>query len=280
MMADEKIENVDLESNVQKQTESVHVEAASAPTQVNTQPTESQTENGKKQTATPGAKPQSKVSPFTNMHHKLNFIPHSQRDKLNAQFLATLPGVLKIAELVLGFVAFILAICADRKATSSAWAEHITFETTIVVAALLIGYTVFPHLTLQDDRTRNSLVVLELMFYGFNTVAYFIAVWLMVHLSASWTAEGRGAAVMCAILCVALTVLYGIETFVKFKLWKGEEMGNAKSKVQKVGHATTVPGQQYPYHARAKPRCRSCLKRPKLTTLIVINKLTCLGYFT
>lgn len=80
-----------------------HVEidfSASAPTQVNTQPTESQTENGKKQTATPAAKPQSKVSPFTNMHHKLNFIPHSQRDKLNAQFLATLPGVLKIAELV------------------------------------------------------------------------------------------------------------------------------------------------------------------------------------
>ena len=45
-------------------------------------------------------KPQGKVSPFTNMHHKLNFIPHNQRGKLNAQFLATLPGVLKIAELV------------------------------------------------------------------------------------------------------------------------------------------------------------------------------------
>lgn len=26
------------------------------------------------------------------------------------------------------------------------------------------------------------------MFYVFNTGAYFIAVWLMVHLSASWTA--------------------------------------------------------------------------------------------
>lgn len=37
------------------------------------------------------------------------------------------------------------------------------------------------------------------MFYGFNVGAYFIAVWLMVHLSASWTAEGRGAAVMCAV---------------------------------------------------------------------------------
>jgi hypothetical protein len=45
-------------------------------------------------------KPQSKVSPFSNMHHKLNFIPHNQRDKLNAQFLATLPGVLKLAEIV------------------------------------------------------------------------------------------------------------------------------------------------------------------------------------
>jgi len=226
-----------------------HVEidfSASSPAPVNShQPqsittTETTNENGKKKD-----KPQGKVSPFNNMHHKLNFIPHNQRDKLNAQFLATLPGVLKLAELALGFVAFILAICADRKATSSAWAEHITFETTIVVAALLIGYTIFPHLTLQDERTRNSLVFLELLFYGFNTGAYFIAVWLMVHLSASWTSEGRGAAVMCAIVCVALTVLYGIESFVKFKLWKGEEIGTAKSKVQKVGHATMVPGQQY-----------------------------------
>lgn len=69
---------------------------------------------------------------------------------------------------MLGFVAFILAICADRKATSSAWTEHITFETTIVVAALLIGYTVFPHLTLQDERTRNSLVVLVNKLHSFS----------------------------------------------------------------------------------------------------------------
>jgi hypothetical protein len=45
-------------------------------------------------------KPQGKVSPFTNMHHKLNFIPHSQRDKINTQFLSTLPGVFKLAEIV------------------------------------------------------------------------------------------------------------------------------------------------------------------------------------
>lgn len=83
-----------------------HVEidfSASAPSQVNShQPAataEPQTENGKKQSQG-SVKPQSKVSPFTNMHHKLNFIPHSQRDKLNTRFLATLHGVLKIAELV------------------------------------------------------------------------------------------------------------------------------------------------------------------------------------
>jgi len=51
----------------------------------------------------------------------------------------------------------------------------------------------------------------------------------MVHLSASWAAEGRGAAIMNAVLhfalhslpntpqfqiiCVALTLLYAVETF-------------------------------------------------------------------
>lgn len=94
-----KDERVDGEENLND-----HVEidfSASAPSQVSShQPaatTEPQTENSKKQSQ---GKPQGKVSPFTNMHHKLNFIPHSQRDKLNAQFLATLPGVLKIAQLV------------------------------------------------------------------------------------------------------------------------------------------------------------------------------------
>ncbi|KAI6219038.1 Synaptophysin / synaptoporin [Aphelenchoides fujianensis] len=259
MMSDEATENVDLESSVQKAPErpaappqhtdppppSTPPTAQQQSQTITVQPSASVKED-EKRGSTGSAKPHGKVSPFTNMHHKLNFIPHSQRDKVNTQFLLTLPGVLKVAEVVLGFVAFILSICADRKATSAAWAEHITFETTIVVAALLLGYVVFPHLTLQDDRTRNSLVLLELMFYGFNTGAYFIAVWLMVHLSASWNADGRGAAVMCAIICVALTVLYGIESFVKFKAWKGEEIGTARSKTQKVGHATTMtPGQNY-----------------------------------
>ena len=46
------------------------------------------------------AKPHSKVSPVAHMHQKLNFIPHGQRETLNTQFLGTLPGVLKLAEIV------------------------------------------------------------------------------------------------------------------------------------------------------------------------------------
>ena len=60
----------------------------------------------------------------------------------------------------------------------------------------------------------------------------------MVHLAASWTAEGRGAAIMDAvsvfgpkiskflpqILCLALCVLYAVETFIKFKAWSGQDV--------------------------------------------------------
>jgi hypothetical protein len=60
---------------------------------------------------------------------------------------------------ILGFVAFILAICADRQSTSSAWTEHITFETTVVVSVFIILYVVFPHLSLADERTREGLIV-------------------------------------------------------------------------------------------------------------------------
>jgi hypothetical protein len=164
---------------------------------------------------------QQNTNPF-QMHSKLSVIPASRKGELNTQYLVTLPGVLKLAEIILGFVSFILAICADRRSTSAAWTEHISFETTIVVTALVIGYVIFPHLTIGNETTRDGLVVVELLFYGTNTLFYFIGIWLMVHLSASWTAEGRGAAIMDAILCVALCVLYAIETFLKFKLWHGD----------------------------------------------------------
>ena len=133
------------------------------------------------------------------MTSKIQIIPNNRQGQLNTTYLATLPGVLKIAEIILCFVAFILAICADRRSTSSAWTDHITFECMIVISALLLGYVVFPHLTLKDEPTREGLIVVELLFYGINTLFFFIAVFLMIHVSASWTADGRGAAVMCAV---------------------------------------------------------------------------------
>ncbi|KJH49959.1 synaptophysin / synaptoporin [Dictyocaulus viviparus] len=129
---------------------------------------------------------------------------------------------------ILGFIAFILAICADRRSTTAAWTEHITFETTIVVSALLAGYVCFPHLTIREEPTREGLIVLELIFYGINTLFYFISIWLMVHLSASWGTDGRGAAIMTAIICVSLTIIFAIETFLKLKAWRGENEPSIK----------------------------------------------------
>lgn len=137
------------------------------------------------------------------MTSKIQIIPNNRKGQLNTTFLATLPGVLKLAEITLCFVAFILAICSDRRSTSSAWTDHISFECMIVVSALLLGYVAFPHLTLKDEATREGLIVVELLFYGINTLFFFIAVFLMIHVSASWTADGRGAAVMCAVRAVS-----------------------------------------------------------------------------
>lgn len=157
-----------------------------------------------------------------HMANKIQIIPTNRQGQLNTGYLGTIPGVLKIAEIVLSFVAFVLAICADRRTTTAAWTEHITFETLLVVTAFLLGYVCFPHLTVKDEPTREGLIVVELLFYGVNTVLYFISIWLMVHLSASWGTDGRGAAVMTAVICVALTVIFALETFMKLKAWRGE----------------------------------------------------------
>uniref|UniRef100_A0A0M3HUY6 MARVEL domain-containing protein n=1 Tax=Ascaris lumbricoides TaxID=6252 RepID=A0A0M3HUY6_ASCLU len=163
-----------------------------------------------------------------NMATRIQIIPDSRQGQLNTAFLATVPGVLKIAQIVLSFISFILAICSDRNSTTAAWAEHISFEAFIVVSALLLGYVCFPHLTIKDEQTREGLIVVELLFYGINALLFFIAIWLMVHLSASWATYGRGSAIIDAILCVALTILFAIDTVQKLRAWRGENAPSSK----------------------------------------------------
>uniref|UniRef100_A0A0N5CDJ2 MARVEL domain-containing protein n=1 Tax=Strongyloides papillosus TaxID=174720 RepID=A0A0N5CDJ2_STREA len=153
---------------------------------------------------------------------KIKIIPTNRQGQLNTTFLSSIPGLMKIAEVALAFISFILAICSDRRSTQSAWTEHLTFESMIVVSILIVGYVCFPHLTLDDEKTREGLIVVELLFYGLHTLFYFIAIWLMIHLSAAWTSEGRGAAIMSSVLCVALLILFAIETIKKWKAWKNE----------------------------------------------------------
>lgn len=163
-----------------------------------------------------------------DMTSRIQIVPDNRQGQLNTAFLATVPGVLKIAEIALSFVSFILAICADRNSTTAAWTEHVSFAATIIASALLLGYVCFPHLTLKDEQTREGLIVTELIFSGVATLLFFIAIWLMVHLSASWVTYGRGSAIIDAIICVALTILFGIDTFAKLKAWRGENEPDSK----------------------------------------------------
>ncbi|KAJ1346931.1 hypothetical protein KIN20_038378 [Parelaphostrongylus tenuis] len=94
-----------------------------------------------------------------HMGSKIQIIPNNRQGQLNTGYIPTIPGVLKVAEIILAFVGFILAICADRRSTTAAWTEHVTFETMIVVSALLAGYVCFPHLTIRDEPTREGLIV-------------------------------------------------------------------------------------------------------------------------
>uniref|UniRef100_A0AC35UHI9 MARVEL domain-containing protein n=1 Tax=Rhabditophanes sp. KR3021 TaxID=114890 RepID=A0AC35UHI9_9BILA len=162
----------------------------------------------------------SKASKYGNQV-KLRIIPDKRQGQLNTHYLSTIPGIMKIAELLLCSISFILAICTDRRSSQSAWTEHLTFEAMLLVLMLILGYVCFPHLTLEEEKTREGLIVVELLFYGLNSLFFFIAVWLMVHLSASFS-EAKSAAIMSSVLCVAVLVLFVIETIKHYKAWKGE----------------------------------------------------------
>uniref|UniRef100_A0A1I7VXI4 MARVEL domain-containing protein n=1 Tax=Loa loa TaxID=7209 RepID=A0A1I7VXI4_LOALO len=178
-----------------------------------------------------------------DMSSKIQIIPDNRQGQLNTAFLATVPGVLKIAEIALSFISFILAICADRNATTAAWTENISFAVTVITSGLLMGYVCFPHLTIKNEPTREGLIVTELIFYGTSTLLFFIAIWLMVHLSASPVTYGRGSAIIDAIICVALTILSGIETYAKLKAWRGEN--EPTSRIVQTARPITEPSRYY-----------------------------------
>ncbi|KAM3716542.1 CKLF-like MARVEL transmembrane domain-containing protein [Dirofilaria immitis] len=178
-----------------------------------------------------------------DMSSKIQIIPDNRQGQLNTAFLATVPGVLKIAEIALSFLSFVLAICADRNVTTAAWTENISFAATVIISALLIGYVCFPHLTIKDEATREGLIVVELIFYGISTLLFFIAIWLMVHLSTNWLTYGRGSAIIDAIICVALTVIFGIETLAKLKAWRGEN--EPQSRIIQTAREITESGRYY-----------------------------------
>ncbi|KAK6108886.1 putative integral membrane protein [Brugia pahangi] len=178
-----------------------------------------------------------------DMSSKIQIISNNRQGQLNTAFLATVPGVLKIAEIVLSFMSFILAICADRSATTAAWTENISFSVTVIISGLLIGYVCFPHLTIKDELTREGLIIAELIFYGISALLFFIAIWLMVHLSAGSITYGRGSAIMDAIICVALTILFGIETFVKLAAWRCEN--EPTSRIMQTTRPATESSRYY-----------------------------------
>uniref|UniRef100_A0A0N5AW26 MARVEL domain-containing protein n=1 Tax=Syphacia muris TaxID=451379 RepID=A0A0N5AW26_9BILA len=188
-------------------------------------------------------RPEPQVKHYPNMSSKIQIIPNSRQGQLNTTFLVTVPGTLKAAEVCLGFLSFVLAICSDRNATTSAWTEHISFAATIISFMLLMGYVCFPHLTLRDEQTREGLIVVELLYYGISTLFFFIAIWLMVHLSASWITYGRGSAIIDAVICVALTVIFGIETVMKFRAWKGENASKSTVLQTACTSSTAVQNQ-------------------------------------
>ncbi|VDN06336.1 unnamed protein product [Thelazia callipaeda] len=184
------------------------------------------------------------------MSSKIQIIPDNRQGQLNTAYLATIPGVLKVAEIALSFISFILAICADRNATTAAWTEHISFAATLIISGLMIGYVCFPHVTIKKEPTREGLIIAELIFYGMATLLFFIAIWLMVHLSASWLTYGRGSAIIDAIICVALTILFGTETFIKLKAWRGEN--ESTSHIIQTSRPITEQGKHYDANAELR----------------------------
>ncbi|OQV24765.1 hypothetical protein BV898_01356 [Hypsibius exemplaris] len=171
------------------------------------------------------------------------------------QYLRTIPGWLKIAQLILMLIAFILAAaawssssywcpglsntyCYNSYTTGSAgWAKFVTI-TGFIITLILLNLYLF-HLI--EKLYQVNWLFVEFIYCVVVTVCLFIAGCVMIPTYGTYDGT-RGAVVF---FCWAAMAAYGYDAFLKFKAWRNGEVAQGVSAT--VTTSTSAPARPPPY---------------------------------
>jgi len=168
------------------------------------------------------------VLPAGMVTHVQGVLPTAtQRRDMNISYLTSIHGILKAATIGVAIIIFCTALSTTGGGYST-WVVFLAYTSMLVPIGLLALHVLFPHLLVDDLRNRTSVAMLELLFYAWHTLMWFVAIWLMINVAANnnfnyagiYYIGKRGEAIFCIVLSIIMTGIFAAETFFKFLAWR------------------------------------------------------------
>lgn len=132
---------------------------------------------------------------------------------LNLPYLRSLPGMLKIAEAVLGLIV-IICVAAQQYWSSHSSGGFIVFVAIFSLVTTLILF--FFHFTNVIYKLPGPWVLIEFCYLIITILLYLIS----GIIAAAYSYLGGGA-IAAAIFCFVVLVVYAVEGVLCFRVWRG-----------------------------------------------------------
>ncbi|XP_064610335.1 CKLF-like MARVEL transmembrane domain-containing protein 7 [Liolophura sinensis] len=153
----------------------------------------------------------------------------------DVSYIKTLPGILKIAEIVLSIIAFICATVYPWAYGGGGWVQFVTISTFVGVLVLFIFH--FMHII---SRLPGPWMLIEFIYYCVYTLFMLIAA--IVAAANGWRDASIGAA---AFFCFAALAVLAVDTFMMFRTWQAGRQSSGQSANTATITTTTTTREQY-----------------------------------
>lgn len=152
-------------------------------------------------------------APNSNAANKQNDRPQSTAlIKINIQYFQTLPGLIKIAQLICGI------FCMSFASAVFAGATHFFIFVAVTSFIVTLLWSFFYLLTLREALSNLPInwIMTELLMTGIFTVMYAIACIVQLAVWANHYWPGRGLNITAGVFAIPATGLYAFGTFLLF----------------------------------------------------------------
>ncbi|CAD5122304.1 DgyrCDS10742 [Dimorphilus gyrociliatus] len=157
----------------------------------------------------------------------------------DVNYIKSIPGLLKIAQIVLSLITF---ICASVKSSfvkeGGGWVQFVSMTALIICTVLLIFYV-----TSLINKLPGPWPLIEFVYYGVYTLFYFIAFVVAAAQGTKYKIDAGKAAAAFSFFTLGT---FAVDTFFKFQTWRtGQPMVTINKPAEPAGSNPEAPKTTY-----------------------------------